>query len=257
MAIQTASGVPDRRIAFSRNAGPHPNSTEPLVAISNQNLVRAVSKHHYPPVIEEPEMDGRVIAELLLHLGRIASGDGLVEGLTPVQWTGLRYFARANRFSRTPSAFAAFQGTTRGTASQTIKSLETQAYLTRMRSPADGRSTRLDLTGKARAILAYDPFEALVRAADALPSAVCGHFANGLQRMLGQVARERGKPPFGTCASCEHLEGGDCCQEGQTHYSCGFASEKLRLAELDELCIYFVPGKPAATKHPVIGAASR
>ena len=74
-------------------------------------------------------MDSRVVAELILHLGRIASGDGLVGGLTPVQWTGLRYFARANRFSRTPSAFAAFHGTTRGTASQTVKGLVADGYL--------------------------------------------------------------------------------------------------------------------------------
>ena len=89
-------------------------------------------------------MDSRVIAELILHLGRIASGDGLVGGLTPGQWGVLRYFARANRFSRMPSAFAAFQGTTRGTASQAIKSLVAQGYLRQTRSETDGRSVRLD-----------------------------------------------------------------------------------------------------------------
>jgi len=202
-------------------------------------------------------MDSRVIAELILHLGRIASREALVEGLTPAQWAVLRYFARANRFSRTPSAFAAFHGTTRGTASQTIKSLETQAYLTRMRSEADGRSARLDLTDKARVILAHDPLEALVRAADALPPGARGHFANGLQRMLGQVARERGTPPFGTCASCEHLEGDGCSQEGQAHYACGFLSEPLLLKDLDDLCINFVPGKPVTATGSVTGAAPR
>lgn len=203
------------------------------------------------------KMDGRVIAELILHLGRIASREALVEGLTSAQWAALRYFARANRFSRTPSAFAAFHGTTRGTASQTIKSLETQAYLTRMRSEADGRSARLDLTDKARAILAHDPLEALVRAVDALPPGARGHFANGLQHMLGQVARERGKPPFGTCASCEHLEADGCCQEGQSQYACGFVSEPLLLKELDDLCINFAPGKPAAMKGSGTGATPR
>ncbi|MFN0304479.1 MAG: MarR family winged helix-turn-helix transcriptional regulator [Burkholderiales bacterium] len=203
-------------------------------------------------------MDSRAIAELVLHLGRIASGEGVVEGLTPVQWTALRYLARANRFSRTPSTFAVFHGTTRGTASQTIKNLETQGYLTRLRSKADGRSARLDLTDKARAILVNDPYEALIRAVDALPPGVRGHFANALQRMLGQVASERGKPPFGTCASCKHLEGDGCCREGQAPYACGFASEPLLLEELDELCIYFVPGKTtAAMKDAVTGASSR
>jgi len=202
-------------------------------------------------------MDSRAIAELALHLGRIASGEALVEGLTPVQWAGLRYFARANRFSRTPSAFAAFHGTTRGTASQTIKNLETQGYLTRTRSEVDRRSVRLVLTDKARGVLANDLFEALVRAADALPPGVRGHFANALQRMLGQVARERGKPTFGTCASCTHLEGDGCSQEGQAPYACGFASVPLLPEELDEICINFVQGKPMTVKGFVIGAVPR
>ena len=203
------------------------------------------------------KMDGRVIAELILHLGCIASREALVEGLTPAQWAVLRYFARANRFSRTPSAFAAFHGTTRGTASQTIKSLESQAYLMRTRSEADGRSAQLDLTGKAKAILTKDPLEALVRAADALPPGARGHFANGLQRMLGQVARERSKPSFGTCSSCEHLEGESCRPDGQAFYSCGFASEPLLLEELDDLCINFVLGKPMTATGSVTGAAPR
>ena len=201
--------------------------------------------------------DGRVIAELILHLGCITSREALVEGLTPAQWAVLRYVARANRFSRTPSAFAAFHGTTRGTASQTIKSLETQAYLTRRRSEADGRSAQLDLTDKARAILTHDPLEALVRAADALPPGPRGHFSNGLQRMLSQVASERSKPSFGTCASCKHLEGDGGGCDGQAIYSCGFASEGLIPEELDHLCINFVLGKPMTATGSVTGAAPR
>jgi len=202
-------------------------------------------------------MQSRVIAELILHLGRIASREALVEGLTPAQWAVFRYFARANRFSRTPSAFAAFHGTTRGTASQTIKSLENQGYLTRMRSKTDGRSARLDLTDKARAILAHDPLEALVRAADALPAGARGHFANGLQRMLGHVAKERSKPAFGTCASCEYLQGDGCCQNGPPSHACGFSNEPLLVEELDDLCINFVLGKPMMMTGPVAGAILR
>ncbi len=202
-------------------------------------------------------MNSHSITELVFHLGRIASGEGLVEGLTAAQWSVLRYFAQANRFSRTPSAFAAFHGTTRGTASQTIKSLETQGYLTRMRSEDDRRSVRLALTEKARGILANDPFESLVRAADSLPPSVQGHFANALQRMLGQVAQERGKPPFGTCTSCQHLESDGYSRDEQTHHACGLAAEPLLLEELDGVCITFVPGKPMMVKGPVAGAALR
>ena len=202
-------------------------------------------------------MNSRAIAELVFHLGRIASGEGLVEGLTAAQWAVLRYFAQANRFSRTPSAFAAFHATTRGTASQTIKSLETQGYLTRMKSEDDRRSVRLVLTEKARGILANDPFESLVRAADSLPSSVQGHFASALQRMLGQVAQERGKPPFGTCASCQHLEGDGCSRKEQASYTCGFTSEPLLLEEIEGVCINFILGKPMTVKGPVTGTVPR
>jgi len=228
-----------------------------LVSLRNYILVKIVFKRYYMQMQRSLKMNSRAIAELVFHLGRIASGEGLVEGLTAAQWAALRYFAQANRFSRTPSAFAAFHGTTRGTASQTIKSLETQGYLTRMRSDEDRRSVRLVLTEKARGILANDPFESLVRAAHSLSPSVQGHFANALQCMLGQVAQERGKPPFGTCTSCQYLEGDGCSREGQTSYACGFTSEPLRLEEIDGVCINFVPGKPMTMKGSVGGAAPR
>ena len=205
--------------------------------------------------VERVEMDSRAIAELILHLGRMASGDGLVAGLTPSQWAVLRYFARANRFSRTPSAFAAFHGTTRGTASQVIKSLVAQGYLKQTRSKADGRSVRLDLTEKARAIIAEDPVEALVRAADALPPGIRSNFLGGLQRVLGHLASETGKTVFGTCESCMHFGGDACCREGLPAYACGFLNEPLFEEELNELCINFTSDGPGPARTSGFGAA--
>jgi DNA-binding MarR family transcriptional regulator len=188
-------------------------------------------------------MKSRAIAELVFHMGRIATGEGLVEGLTAAQWAALRYFSQANRFSRTPSAFAAFHGTTRGTASQTIKSLENQAYLTRIRSEDDRRSVKFVLTEKAKDILANDPLESLVRAADSLPPSGKDHFVNALQLMLGQVSQERGKPLFGTCTPCQYLESEDCSCEKKVTHVCGFTSETLLEEELDGVCINFIQGK--------------
>ena len=89
------------------------------------------------------------------------------------------------------------------------------------------------------------------------PPSVQGHFASTLQRMLGQVAQVRGKPPFGTCTSCQHLESDGYSREGQTSYACGFTSEPLLLEELDGICINFIQGKPMTVKGPVTGAAPR
>src|SRR5258708_29445701 len=88
----------------------------------------------------EVTMSARETAELLLLAGRLVQAEGYDGELSPAQWIALRYFARANPFSRTPSAFAEFQATTRGTASQAIKALEAGGYLVRQRSKADGRS---------------------------------------------------------------------------------------------------------------------
>src|SRR5207245_5642370 len=70
---------------------------------------------------QEAIMSARETAELLLLVGRLVQAEGYDGELSPAQWMALRFFARANSFSRTPSAFAEFQATTRGTASQAIR----------------------------------------------------------------------------------------------------------------------------------------
>jgi hypothetical protein len=119
-----------------------------IVSSQNYILVKMVFKRYHIGLIEESRMNSRAIAELVLHLRRILSGEGFVEGLTAAQWAVLRYFAQANRFLRTPSAFVAFHATTRGTASQTIKSVETQGYLTPMRSDDENMGTRFPAAGR-------------------------------------------------------------------------------------------------------------
>jgi integrase len=110
--------------------------------------------------LEEAIMSARETAELLLLVGRLVQTEGYDGELSPAQWMALRFFARANGFSRTPSAFAEFQATTRGIASQAIKALEAVGYLVRQRSQADGRSVSLRLTSKGKKAIARDPFEA-------------------------------------------------------------------------------------------------
>ena len=78
---------------------------------------------------ERQDISAWAVADLVAHLGRLAYSFGFTEGLTPAQWTALRYLSRANRFSRTVSAFAEFHVTTRGTASQTINGLVDRNYL--------------------------------------------------------------------------------------------------------------------------------
>ena len=101
-------------------------------------------------------MSARETAELLLQVGRLIQAEGYDGELSPAQWMALRFFARANPFSRTPSAFAEFQATTRGTATQAIKALEAGGYLVRQPFKMDGRSVSLRLTSKGKKALARD-----------------------------------------------------------------------------------------------------
>src|SRR5262249_50332169 len=71
-----------------------------------QSLVKLISKRYY--IFEEAIMSARETAELLLQVGRLVQAEGYDGELSPAQWMALRFFARANPFSRTPSAFPAF-----------------------------------------------------------------------------------------------------------------------------------------------------
>src|SRR5262249_59138353 len=109
-------------------------------------------------------MSARETAELLLLVGRLVQAEAYDGKLSPAQWMALRYFARANTFSRTPSAFAEFQATTRGTASQAIKALEAGGHFVQQRTKGDGRNVSLRLTSKGKKTLTRAPFELLGRA---------------------------------------------------------------------------------------------
>src|ERR1700739_3914769 len=142
-------------------------------------------------------MSARETAELLLLVGRLVQADGYEGELSPAQWMALRFFSRANSFSRTPSAFAEFQATTRGTASQAIKALEAGGYLVRQRSKADGRRGSLRLTSKEKKTLARDPFEVLVRAVDLLDAKERTAMHHAMHQVLTTLAAGGAHRRFG------------------------------------------------------------
>ncbi len=170
------------------------------------------------------------IAELLVHVGRAArSEDGRSE-LTAAQWTCLRFFARANSNTRTPSSFASFQATTRGTASQIIKSLESRGLIVRRRSERDGRSVRFDLTEIGQEMLAQDPLRDLMGVIDELGANERDRFLETLSRLASALAGLREVPSFGTCDDCSHF-----ASVGGTAY-CACIAAELAADEIDKLC---------------------
>ena len=189
-------------------------------------------------------MSARETAELLLLLGRLVQAEGHHGDLSPAQWMALRFFARANSFSRTPSAFAEFQATTRGTATQTIKALEAGGYLVRQRSEADGRSVSLRLTKKGNKAVACDPFEVLVRAVDSLDAEEQTAMHDALHQVLTTVAASGAHRHFGVCQGCAHLSGKTCCSSTgatQSGLECLLFGVPIEPTDAGLLCVHYQP----------------
>ena len=187
-------------------------------------------------------MSARETAELLLQLGRLVQSEAYDGELSPAQWMALRYFSRANSFSRNPSAFADFQATTRGTASQAIKALEADGCLVRQRSKADGRSVSLRLTSKGKKALARDPFEVLVHAVASLDTKKRTTVHHALHQVLTTAAASGAHRCFGVCRDCTYL-GGEICGEltstTPSALECRLLGVSIQPEDVGLLCVHF------------------
>lgn len=190
------------------------------------------------------------IAELLVHVGRAARREDGRSDLTAAQWSCLRFCARANGDTRTPSGFASFQATTRGTASQIIASLERRGLVSRTRSGRDRRSVRCDLTDAGRALLAEDPLRDLTGVVGALDPAERARFLGTLSRLASALAARRAAPAFGSCGDCRHF-----AADGAAAY-CACMAAELTEDDIDKLCArYRGPAGDARREGDPYGAA--
>ena len=178
-------------------------------------------------------------AELLDRMGRIAHGLQFALGLNPAQWEALRYLARANRYSRSPSALADFLGTTKGTASQTLIALESKGLVKRMRRASDRRSVDLEVTLSGMALIEKDPMGPVAEAASRLNRDECESMNAALGRLVANLQRAIGLPEFGPCLECVHF----CVEHGgpeaQSVYRCALNEDELPFHDLHLVCAKF------------------
>ena len=190
------------------------------------------------------DVTSELTADLIMHAANLAAGGHRAPSLSAAQWAALRFFARANAMSRTPSAFASFHGTTRGTASQTVKSLVERGYLERQRSAIDGRRTELRITPAGERALAEDPAGALVRAIDTLSASQREVLEDVMRRITAQVDGHCGEATFGVCEDCAYR---DACDDDVG--SCQVTGERLQQGDVHQLCYAFAPSGTAQVTH--------
>lgn len=179
--------------------------------------------------------NGRV-AEFVNRLGRATHCLQFEQGLNPAQWESLRYLARANRYSRSPTAIAEFLGSTKGTVSQTIRALEAKGYVRRSRDCSDGRAICLELTEAGQAVLEHDPIRRLEQAVAALPPATSAAMLAGLGALMGKLQDSCGGRAFGICGECGHLREGAANADGDR---CGLNGDPLSEGNQQQICVNF------------------
>ncbi len=161
-------------------------------------------------------------------------------GLNPAQWEALRFLARANRYSRNPSALAEYLRTTKGTASQTLKALEGKGFVRRIAVPHDRRAVRLDLSEQGQAVLERDPLRDLEASAAGLGPDLDA-VGKALAALVGGLERRAGLKGFGLCRECTHFcKNAAAAAQGGPH-QCGLNRDALSAQDSEKICVDHLP----------------
>ena len=140
------------------------------------------------------------LTDLLDRLSRLHLSERRDEDLNPAQIAALDYLARANRFSRMPSAVADYLASTRGTVSQTLKALARKGLIREHPGETDKRARRYDLTSEGQSALARLPGPPGLD----LPPHRIAQTEAALRQLLEAMLQARGRRSFGLCKTCRH-----------------------------------------------------
>lgn len=168
------------------------------------------------------------IRTVIDRLGRLIAAEEWSKQLNPTQWTALSYLAQANRFSRSPSQVAEYMSATRGTVSQTLKTLARKGLIREMRSEADKRSISYTVTDAGANIFAKTG--ALDESIGQLPPEDQESVLRGLTLLLRQSLSDRGNRAFGICRTCRHHR-----SEAKGGF-CKLLGERLNEHEVSQIC---------------------
>ncbi len=187
-------------------------------------------------------VESRHLADLIDRVSRVVQRVQYAGGLNPAQWEALRYVARANRYSRSPSAVAEYLGTTKGTASQTLKALVHKGCIVRRAKAGDRRAVELVLSETGVAMLENDPLNRIGGILRELSDQLSDQFSE-INATFGQLLRRlqegSGFREFGYCGECTHLCR-ECAQpEANGPHLCGVTGEALTGEEIGQICINF------------------
>lgn len=168
------------------------------------------------------------IRELINRIARLDAAGGWREDLNPTQVRVLEYLHRANRFSCSPSHVADYLGSTRGTVSQTLKSLVTKGYVTEQHPSSDKRVVSYGLTKDgSKVATSVNRTEEELGSISATKKDVV---ERELTSLLHRIIAPNNQRPFGLCRQCKHHR-----VQGKTRF-CELLGVPLTPIDADKIC---------------------
>lgn len=179
-----------------------------------------------------------IIADRIIHLAWQSHSTGAAPAreLSSAQWAAVRFLARSNAISRKPSAFAEFHGTTRGTASQTLKSLESAGLAQREKDTVDGRSVRFSLTSAGEHMAQSDPVLRLTNAVNNLSDTEKETLGGLIEQLSVELSQGSANRCLGCCYDCRHFEP---FKQDASVGSCLLNERSEFVDNPTALCVYF------------------
>jgi MarR family transcriptional repressor of emrRAB len=187
-----------------------------------------------------------VLLELVERLGNLMRTElrkaGTDESLQPVHLQALIYLSKANRYSNTPQALAAYLGLTKGTVSQTLLLLDRRGLIERYQDDIDRRVVRLRLSNSGEQFL-YEsqPTLAWQNATRNISPNRIRNAVSALREALVTLQDDNEGSPFGVCHNCTH-----CQRLSQRASRCGLMGERLSGPETRRICWIFEARKEEA-----------
>ncbi|MFT5757432.1 MAG: DNA-binding MarR family transcriptional regulator [Alteromonadaceae bacterium] len=169
------------------------------------------------------------LAELLKVGSRQA---GAAHGLQPVQLEVLNYLSSCNKYSDTPMAVTEYLGQTKGTVSQTIKTLEKKELVKKITDEKDKRISHVVVTQLGSEILKeHLPTHMFVNACSTLSDPEQEQILSALTHLLTSVIKSNNMKTFGACYSCRYN-----IKHDDGSYYCDLVKEPLRDTDVLLIC---------------------
>lgn len=182
-----------------------------------------------------------VLLEMVERLGNLMRAEfrriGAEEQLQPVHIHALLYLYKANRYSNTPQALAAYLGITKGTASQSLLLLDRRGLIERYEDDVDRRVVRLRLSSAGEQFLfeAQPALQWQQATRNISPNRI-RNAVSALRETLMTLQEDKEGSQFGNCPGCEHFE-----RLSARAHRCGLMGDRLSGPDTRRICWLYVP----------------